>query len=680
MAKKKENGLGSFGFKATNNDLKKIKFGAAGIYPSDRRFGSSVTRSVIEKMDLDSDWVKWRKGYEYYNQAAWYTLEEFDPKTQEYRRASVPSKLFQGTDAEVSVAFEGYKFATKNADSNSHYVMKRVLNDPAYDIGLVDYVRNDFYYDFDKKNPEYLFHKRLNQILVQIDPGPRGDAVFEMIGDRITDGETEATVKDILNSDQKPALYLGKQYPFAEQLNIPRSTTVEVEIPLSSVSFSDPKIEANWDWDKVVGELIYIPDTFVKRTDDELSVYEWIDDAKYFAVSMQYESDVYEPMLALDLKDSLLPPSLFDLSLLDGLFTAVGTYKITGGWIFSKPLYQKYFGKQYVTADLIKGLIEEVAFNLLPFKVAGYRLTDNDTIVLKSEPYTSEVKLYADVTEGFVAFDSRSFTKTVEDTYTNPDGTSRYYHRDYLPVYKDGKPQPLKGKEILRYEKAPTWMRLETDIDPWNDEVFTSGNPLKPAELVVCSCPNFSKSTLRAPESTQSDGERQQNRQRRYPMPGVESTMDFEGIGINQASGEIASWETREDRMKFRFCKHTVAARFIEYVKTKEPNVYQSIESRLQFEEKLKADIAEVAEEFRNSYERGGISTMEILFAMGQVLNLDSVNMANTIFQSTTQSAAIAQFNQDNVNKLTPRPDPKLDDDFRLKLQIEYNYLFAVRE
>ena len=668
MARKKENGFGSFGFKANKSDIHKSKFQAAGVYPSNRRYGTSVTRSVIEKMDLDSDWVKWRKGYEYYNQAAWYILEEYDPLTKEYRKAQVPSKLFQGSSAEASVIFEGYKFATKNADSNNHYVMKRVLNDPFYNIGTVQSIRNDFYYDFDKTNEEYLFYKRLNQILVQLNAGPRIDAVFEMVGDRITDGETEATVNFILNSDQKPALYIGKQYEFADEFELPKATTVEVEIPLSTVNFTDPDEAATWNWDKIVGQLIYVPDTFIKRGYDELSRYEWRDAAKYFAVSMLYENNSATPILALDLKNSLLPPSLFDLSLLSGIFSANANYKINGAWLFKKSLYQPYFGKQYVTDELIKDLVEEIGFNLLPFKVAGYRLTDNDTVILKSEPYTSEVKLYCDVTDGFVAFDSRSFTKTVEDTYENKDGTSRYYHRDYLPVYKEGKPRPLQGKEILRYEEAPVWQRLETETDPWNDEVFTSGNVLKPADLFSCSCPNYSKSQLRAPQSTQSDNQRKQNRQRRYPLPSVESAMDFEGIGINAASGDIATWETRDDRMKFRMCKHTVAARFIEYIKTKEPSAYQSIESRLKFEEKLKADIAEVAEEFRNSYERGGITTLEILFAMGQLLNLNSINMANTIFQSSDQSTAIAQFNQNNPNEPIVRPDPKLDDDFRMQL------------
>ena len=48
---------------------------AAGFYPSNREFGSTVQRSVIDQWNLESDWVKWRKGYEIYNRTAWTTLK-----------------------------------------------------------------------------------------------------------------------------------------------------------------------------------------------------------------------------------------------------------------------------------------------------------------------------------------------------------------------------------------------------------------------------------------------------------------------------------------------------------------------------------------------------------------------------------------------------------------------------
>ena len=43
-----------------------------------------------------------------------------------------------------------------------------------------------------------------------------------------------------------------------------------------------------------------------------------------------------------------------------------------------------------------------------------------------------------------------------------------------------------------------------------------------------------------------------------------------------------------------------------------------SVRSRELFEEKLQADIAEVADEFNASYKRGGITTLEVIFALAQ--------------------------------------------------------------
>ena len=81
-------------------------------------------------------------------------------------------------------------------------------------------------------------------------------------------------------------------------------------------------------------------------------------------------------------------------------------------------------------------------------------------------------------------------------------------------------------------------------------------------------------------------------------------------------------------------CKHSIAAMFIEKIKVKEPSSYPSMESRIKFESKLEADIAEVANEFRASYERGGITTLEIIFALAQGLNLDDVELAYVILNS----------------------------------------------
>ena len=123
---RKQNGFGnakSLGF-SKSRDISKGKTFAPGSYPSDRRYGSSVHRTVIEKYNLDSNWVKWRRGMEYAYKSAWYRLRDYDPITQTYSDSQIKSKLYQGTDYEIDVLFEGYKFATKNADSSKFWIRK----------------------------------------------------------------------------------------------------------------------------------------------------------------------------------------------------------------------------------------------------------------------------------------------------------------------------------------------------------------------------------------------------------------------------------------------------------------------------------------------------------------------------------------------------------------------------
>ena len=110
--------------------------------------------------------------------------------------------------------------------------------------------------------------------------------------------------------------------------------------------------------------------------------------------------------------------------------------------------------------------------------------------------------------------------------------------------------------------------------------------------------------------------------------------MDFNSIGLNNAAGLIESWETREHRMSFKMCKHSIAAMFIDRLKVKEPNTYPTSEARQDFEEKLRKEIQEVSEEFGMSYKRGGITTLEIIFALAQGLNLDEVELAYVMLNS----------------------------------------------
>ena len=599
---RKQNGFGntkSFSVKAAESINSKIhkgkSLGAAGFYPSDRKFGASVNRSVIEKYNLDSDWVKWRKGYEYYNRAAWYRLEEYDPITETYTDSKIKSVLYQGTPYQVDVEFDGYKFATKDSDSNNHYVIKRTTTSKP-DLGVITKVENDplLYPD----------QKKYKEIWCQGTAGADTRLLAQMIGERITDGVTEASLNYVLTNKKRPALFIGKSYEEMAQVTL-------------TIQKSDITSESDLNsYQDLINKVVYIPDFYQEKDISLVDSINWIDADFYFAAQVEDEVPP-QPIEILDPEQELLPPTLYDIKDLPKVMTASASYSIKGTYLYKKDLYQRFYGKQYVTADVIASEVTDVSYVVLPFKILGVTETPT-TLEIVSVPFSGEFKLYAPTNVdadtlggGYLVFTDYSFTKTMLDEY---DG--EYYH-------------DLSDPGVL------PWQRIETDIDPWMDEVFTSGQTLQPATMYTCSCPNYSRSLLRAPQETQDAGTRKINRQRRYPLPSVLSQGDFEALGANTASGTAATWETRQDKMSFKMCKHTIAAMFIERIKVQEPSEYPTIEARVQFEEKLRKEIEERGYRFKQSYRRGGITALEVVFALAQGLNLDDIETAYVMLNST---------------------------------------------
>ena len=591
---RKQNGFGSsssFSFKKGKSISKGKGVGAPGSYPSDRRYGSTVTRTVIEKYNLDSDWVKWRRGFEYYNKGAWYRLKDYDPVTQEYTDSQIQSKLYQGTDFEVDVVFDGYKFATKNADSNNHYVMKRTtVSTP--DIGSISMVMND-----PVKYPE---NQAYREIWCKINPGTEARLLTKMIGERLSDGETEATLSWLLTGDNLPALFIGKSWP-------EEPTTVTAEI--SEAVFQAWATANNKSVNDLVGKVVYTPTFFQEKAFDEVTSTTIRDARDYWGIDVLDKGT--GEIIVLDTDKEELPPSLYDINDLEPIITDTnGGFTLEGTYIYQKQKYQRFYGKQYLTGELAVENSDFASYSVMPYIIQGAERR-GDKILLKSAPFISEFKFTKPTGgSGTLVFTDYSFTKFGLDEY---DG--EYYH-------KQG------------HINDALWTRIDTDVDPWMDEVFTSGAPLTPATIYTCSCPNYSQAILRAPQETDDEGTRKTNRQRKYPLPTAQGKADYDQVGLVEAAGRIESWETREHQLGFKMCKHTIAAMFIENLKVKEPNSYPTVEAREQFEAKLADDINEVDQEFASSYRRGGLTTLEIVFALAQGLNLDEIETAYVILNS----------------------------------------------
>ena len=153
---RKQNGFGNpkslafKGVKSPGNRIDRVpKVKAAGSYPSDRRFGSTVSRTVIERYDAESDWIRWRKGYEYYVKAAFEDLEQATPVcgspgaeladvcynpglpvqsdptkpgyNPQYLLYEQDATLYSDTNFFIDIKLSGWHFSTLNSDTGNHY-------------------------------------------------------------------------------------------------------------------------------------------------------------------------------------------------------------------------------------------------------------------------------------------------------------------------------------------------------------------------------------------------------------------------------------------------------------------------------------------------------------------------------------------------------------------------------
>ena len=631
---RKQNGFGpsaSFGFKKLNPINKGKGFRAAGSYPSNRRYGTAVTRSVIEKWNLESDWQRWRKGYEIYSLASFARLNVLNPfydpglpgppenpSNPEFVPAELESILYQGTGYEYRSTFDGYEFPTANSDVNTHYVAVRR---PEFkSLGFVTQVQND---------PEvYPKQKEYGEIWVKgVPDATNARLMLQMPMERLTDGpvdaavRTEATVKTILDENDRPAIYRGITAPKDIQDTTEENltpTTVSIRVPLTDLVFGETEMRqfrANQglspnrtsriisqqemldDPEILVGKLVYIENFFQEKPTTALDAAVWADADQYAAVVI-VDAEAGQNMRVYDPGVQQLPPAMYDLDELPTLFTSSNAnYTLQGTYVFDKSKYQRYFGTQYLTADLIESLVTDMSYSVLPFTIEKAAVVGGE-LRLESVPFQSEVKFYPPLTvNSTIVFGDKSF---VEYT-TDADGV----------------------------------VTVNPNIDPWYDEVFQSSlntqSLMRIANLYTCSCPAHAKAIIAAPQKTQGADERKINRQRNYPLPTATGLNRFDGAGIDQSAGKLTRWESNADRLKFKMCKHTVAAMFFEGLRVIEPNTVPTAEARAQFEDKLQIQTVSDIETFKLSFVRSGISLQEIIFALADGLNLDNVETAYVI-------------------------------------------------
>tara|TARA_R100001224_G_C4027958_1_gene151645 strand:- start:2295 stop:4217 length:1923 start_codon:yes stop_codon:yes gene_type:complete len=637
---RKPNGFGvqSIGFK----DFKDFSLIGTnppiGSYPSNRHFGSTVHRTIIQQWNIDSSWAKWRRGLAIFNSAYWSTLKvkntSYDPGQTKggsnvpFVPASIASTLYTGTPYSIDMTFSGNEFPTMNADGNTYYVVKRT---PQYaPLGVVSSIDKEIYDSEGKYTTNYLN----KEIHVTITPNATySRLLLSLIGDRLTDGaldtasRTDATLKEVLTSDSKPSVYIGKTLTkdLAKSSNnfTHKPTKVTVTIPVANVNVStntgtfipNQGINSNAvttpasldilnNPSLLIGKIIQLQDFFRDKAISSLGTYAWSsastqDDVKYIEFSFE-ETETSQTLSGLDPGVNNLPPSMLDLSTIPTIFTTTNAqYKIEGSYVFDKSKYQSFFGSQYFTSQTLNSQVQDITYSILPFTIEKADIINNEFIIT-AVPYFSTIKVYPQLTSG---------TKLI-----------------------------FSDNSFASLNISGSLTRVNVDVNPWLDEVFTTGLPLRPAVTFTCSCPSYSKSQMAMPQAYESDSERKLNRQQRYPLPSSQGPDEFDEIGANLVAGKVASWASEEYQLSYKICKHTIAALRIHNYSVIEPNDYSTTDRRKDFSDKLNQDMSNALDVYNKSYKRSGISVSEVVFSLSQGLNLDTIETAYVVLNSTQRS------------------------------------------
>ena len=307
-----------------------------------------------------------------------------------------------------------------------------------------------------------------------------------------------------------------------------------------------------------------------------------------------------------------LPPLLGDVKNLTPIYqTSLSTGRLNSQFFFQKSRYQRFFGSQYLTAQVVQSEVEYLSYAIQPWNINSIRVDEaNNIIELTSTPFQASLYLYTGPEpKRWLIFPDRGFTIQSIDT----DELGNYNHSP-----------PIPGEKL--------WQKLRIDVDPWMDQVFAQKRPLQIADLYTCSCPAYLHAVIRSPEVYGNDGKL--NRQVRAPMPTAKGVDDYQLAGIGRVATIVQSWATSEYRKGFKICKHTIAAMFINKLRVEEPNDFPAFEGRTEFEEKLAKDISEVVDEFTAQLERSEITTVEIIYALAEALNLDDIELGYVLATS----------------------------------------------
>jgi len=472
---RKQNGWGksdTFGFKPVSTNVKSGKKGGAdGYYPSDRSFGSMIVRTPVQKLNIDSKWKKWYKGYEYYAKADAVPID-------------VPFRMtmFRGTDNEIKITFTGERYPSKRNDSSVRYVLRRLV-EPHNHFGTIAGIYN---------NPR-LYPELVAKEEIWTPIGEYNHYVNLFAHERLRNQNqsTVAILKTRLTQDEKPAIYTGQT---KESRTRNKFTT-----SLSGLMATDFIKKNNNDINALVGQLTLFTGV---STFNDASGLTFRDDQYTIDIDMEMQQTI--GLLILN-SDGMDPGQMFveqeDRPLI--FYDPAATMDVKETFTLLKSEYQPYWGVQYFSASVLEDYVDDYTVVVPPLYIDTVRVNEaDDTVEITTISYEATIRMFKQQgdNEGYLVWSAKGFSTLSQD---------------------------LERGVRLNIDADP-WMD-QTFVA--GDELYFSdayGCNCPSFSHGMVTAPQSEWGPL-------NEERRQANRQARYPLPSAGSYKDPEGLSNNTA-------------------------------------------------------------------------------------------------------------------------------------------------
>ena len=116
-------------------------------------------------------------------------------------------------------------------------------------------------------------------------------------------------------------------------------------------------------------------------------------------------------------------PTNISLGGMVNVISTNATFSMKDTYLYDKSMYQQWFGNRYLAAEEIENYVTKMSMIIPPLFIQEVYEEGTD-VYFKTIPFEGQLKLHADLTDGYIAFSTTSFTKTsvVTKEVTNTNG------------------------------------------------------------------------------------------------------------------------------------------------------------------------------------------------------------------------------------------------------------------